>query len=404
MPPSWWSAVTPAAPPSPDALLAGAPRYKGPPRGADPNATPADVEGYIRQAAGARGIDPDIAVRVANSEGGMVPNRRGTFKTGSSWTPYQLHYGGKGYEHLGTVAGMGNTFTAKTGYQPGDPEAWQAATDYALDAAKQQGWGAWYGARKQGITGFQGITRGDAAAVPPSGAQPAPAPAAPQRGAPAGPSWWQAVSGPPQGGAAAPAAGGGAARPPAAGPSEPGATPGKQPGWLDLASSQLGKPYIWGSKGGRSDFSQDAAGFDCSGFVSYVYKNSLGVDVPAFTGSAYPATRPVAAAEAQPGDLVFWNMGTPDPRRQHVAIYVGNGQVIQSGGQGDGVNIAPIGQMPGAEFRRVPAAAAALARTADPSAVVPGAPDRPGAVWLQGTVARTPAAPPWWGALTGGRT
>src|SRR4029450_11753962 len=111
------------------------------------------------QAAAARGIDPDIALTVAQREGGFEAARRGTFKTGSSWWPFQLHYGGKGYEHLGNVAVMGNQFTAQTGFEPGDPNAWQAATDYALDQAKKSGWGQWYGAKAQGITGFAGIDR-----------------------------------------------------------------------------------------------------------------------------------------------------------------------------------------------------------------------------------------------------
>ena len=72
-----------------------------------------EVEDYITQAASARGIDPNIALRVAKSEGGTETARRGTFKTGSSWWPFQLHYGGKGYEQLGTTAGMGNTFTPR---------------------------------------------------------------------------------------------------------------------------------------------------------------------------------------------------------------------------------------------------------------------------------------------------
>ena len=133
-----------------------------------------DVEGYIRSAASQRGIDPDVAVKVAQSEGGLVPNRRGTFKTGSSWWPFQLHYGGQGYERLGNVAGMGNAFTAQTGWQPGDPNAWRAATDYALDRARESGWGQWYGARNVGVTGYQGINR-SASPAPPS---PARAPAA----------------------------------------------------------------------------------------------------------------------------------------------------------------------------------------------------------------------------------
>jgi murein DD-endopeptidase MepM/ murein hydrolase activator NlpD len=135
------------------------------------------VEGYIRSAASKRGIDPEVAIRVAQSEGGLVPNRTGSFKTGKSFWPYQLHYGGPGYEQFGNVAGMGNTFTAQTGYQPGDPNAWQAATDYALDAAAKNGWGAWYGARNQGITGYQGINRSGAPTAAPAPARSGAAPA-----------------------------------------------------------------------------------------------------------------------------------------------------------------------------------------------------------------------------------
>jgi hypothetical protein len=122
-----------------------------------------EYEAFIRDAAQKRGIDPDIAVRVANSEGGVTePARRGTFETGSSWWAFQLHYGGAGYEHYGDVAGMGNGFTTLTGWQPGDPKAWRDATRYALNRAKASGWGAWYGAAHLGISRWQGIDRGKA--------------------------------------------------------------------------------------------------------------------------------------------------------------------------------------------------------------------------------------------------
>lgn len=133
-------------------LLGGVGAYKPPSAGGDE-----DVAGYIRSAAAQRGIDPEVAIKVAQSEGGLVPNRTGSFSTGRSFWPFQLHYGGPGYERFGNVAGMGNSFTAQTGYQPGDPAAWRAATDYALDAAAKNGWGAWYGARNAGITGRTGI-------------------------------------------------------------------------------------------------------------------------------------------------------------------------------------------------------------------------------------------------------
>src|SRR4029450_528536 len=76
--------------------------------------------------------------------------------------------------------------------------------------------------------------------------------------------------------------------------STPGRAEGAQPGWVQLAAPQHGTPYIWGSgsgAGGRGtgDVNRQTGqpnGFDCSGFVSWVYQNALGVEVPAYTGSA----------------------------------------------------------------------------------------------------------------------
>lgn len=119
-----------------------------------------EFESFLRAEAQRRGIDPEKAVTVANSEGGLTePARRGTFPTGSSWYAFQLHWGGQGYEKYGTVAGMGNSFTALTGWQPGDPAAWRDAMRYALDTVKRGGWGPWYGAAARGITGFDGVNR-----------------------------------------------------------------------------------------------------------------------------------------------------------------------------------------------------------------------------------------------------
>lgn len=115
-------------------------------------------EAFIRTEAPRRGIDPDTAVTVAKMEGGVdAPGLVGRFDTGWSFWQFQLHYGGAGYERFGTVAGMGNSFTAQTGWQPGDPKAWRDAARYALDHVRMYGWGAWYGAKKAGITGMRGI-------------------------------------------------------------------------------------------------------------------------------------------------------------------------------------------------------------------------------------------------------
>lgn len=132
---------------------------------------PGEIESYIRQAAAQRNIDPDIAVKVAFHEGGVDrdpnsatynqvfvnPAVEARFNTGRSWWPFQLHYGGKGYEQYGDTAGMGNDFTREKGWQPGDPKAWVAATDYALDEVLRTGWAKFYGRGPAGVAVWQGV-------------------------------------------------------------------------------------------------------------------------------------------------------------------------------------------------------------------------------------------------------
>lgn len=113
-------------------------------------------EQYIRQAAQQRGIDPDIAVAVARSEGGVdVFQQSKVRKNGvqePSFGPFQLLKGGNGFP-----MGMGNDFMTRTGLDPADPSNAHATIDFALDQAKTAGWSPWYGAKAIGVTGMQGI-------------------------------------------------------------------------------------------------------------------------------------------------------------------------------------------------------------------------------------------------------
>lgn len=117
----------------------------------------AEREAYIREAARKRGIDPDQAVRVARSEGlgGAYAGDRG-----SSFGDFQLHYGGMAGGGM-AVGGLGDEFTKKTGLDARDPATWKQQADFALDRARQQGWGAWHGWK--GLP-FAGIPRGGAGA------------------------------------------------------------------------------------------------------------------------------------------------------------------------------------------------------------------------------------------------
>lgn len=116
----------------------------------------AEMEAYIRRKAVELGIDPDVAVRVARSEG-LRPNTwqsdlQQPYGRERSYGPFQLHV-----DPTGKWPGMGNDFMAKTGLNPANPDTWDEGIDFALGQAKQGGWGPWMGAAKENITGFMGI-------------------------------------------------------------------------------------------------------------------------------------------------------------------------------------------------------------------------------------------------------
>ncbi len=91
-------------------------------------------------------------------------------------------------------------------------------------------------------------------------------------------------------------------------------------GVIGKAKQYLGKPYVWGSA------SPSNGGFDCSGFISYIF----GVgrqDVRGYWNSVSKVDSP------QPGDLVFFQ-GTYKAGPSHIGIYVGNGQMIHASDKG----------------------------------------------------------------------
>lgn len=126
---------------------------------------------------------------------------------------------------------------------------------------------------------------------------------------------------------------------------------------IDRAKSQLGMPYAWGGgdangptlgirDGGVADAHGDynKIGFDCSGLMVYAFAG-IGVDLPKYTGYQYTSGPQVPLSEMARGDMIFYGPNAS----QHVAMYLGDGTMIEAPQSGGVVQIAPLrtdGAMP----------------------------------------------------------
>lgn len=101
---------------------------------------------------------------------------------------------------------------------------------------------------------------------------------------------------------------------------------------VEYAKQFLGYPYVYGGTSPR--------GFDCSGFVKYVYAN-FGVTMNRTASAQMDNGTPVSMSELIPGDVVFFKKaGSSASRASHVGIYVGNGQFIHASTSRTGVIIS----------------------------------------------------------------
>ncbi|APF28654.1 CHAP domain protein [Clostridium sporogenes] len=96
---------------------------------------------------------------------------------------------------------------------------------------------------------------------------------------------------------------------------------------ISYARQYLGTPYVYGGT--------SPSGFDCSGFVQYVYRNAAGISLPRTTYDQIGVGSRVSQDQLQPGDLVFPDAG-------HVGIYIGGGQMIHASKPGDVVKISSV--------------------------------------------------------------
>ncbi|MBV9921621.1 MAG: C40 family peptidase [Pseudonocardia sp.] len=120
---------------------------------------------------------------------------------------------------------------------------------------------------------------------------------------------------------------------------------------IDRAMSQLGVQYAWGGGNGRGptlgvrdggvadafgDFHR--VGFDCSGLMIYAFAGA-GVSLPHYSGYQYTSGRQVPVGARQPGDMLFYSEGGAIG---HVALYVGNGNMIEAPYSGSAVRLVPM--------------------------------------------------------------
>jgi len=124
-----------------------------------------------------------------------------------------------------------------------------------------------------------------------------------------------------------------------ASPQQPAPATGRAAIAVQTALAQLGKPYVYGAAGPDS--------FDCSGLTMYSWA-AAGVSLSHASSVQSGQGVPVSISDLRPGDLVFYYSPV-----SHVAMYIGNGQVVHAPHPGAYVEIVPLYSMPISWARRV---------------------------------------------------
>lgn len=99
----------------------------------------------------------------------------------------------------------------------------------------------------------------------------------------------------------------------------------------DFAKQYVGRPYVWGG-------TSLTKGADCSGFVLSVFRN-YGISLSHSSRVQANSGSPVSLSELKPGDLVFYGNGSGI---NHVAIYIGGGQVVHASSPQVGITISSM--------------------------------------------------------------
>ena len=113
--------------------------------------------------------------------------------------------------------------------------------------------------------------------------------------------------------------------------------PTKQAGnAIKFAMNQRGKPYQWGA------LTTHQNSYDCSSLMLQAYR-SAGVTLPRVSRQQFQAGALLPVKQAQPGDLLFWAYDESNPATiHHVAMYLGDGKIVEAQQTGVPVHIRPV--------------------------------------------------------------
>lgn len=110
---------------------------------------------------------------------------------------------------------------------------------------------------------------------------------------------------------------------------------------VQYAKQFIGNPYVWGGTSLTN-------GADCSGFTMSIF-NKYGINLPHHAASQAQMGTKITLSEAQPGDLVFY---AKNGSINHVAIYIGGGQVVHASSPKTGIKISSVNYRTPAAVRR----------------------------------------------------
>jgi cell wall-associated NlpC family hydrolase len=102
----------------------------------------------------------------------------------------------------------------------------------------------------------------------------------------------------------------------------------------DIAKSWLGTPYGWGGN-------TPGTALDCSGLVQQAYKE-MGISLPRISAAQARAGARIGLNQLQVGDLVGWDNSSRNNGADHIAIYIGNGQIVEAPRPGLSVRIRSL--------------------------------------------------------------